>query len=196
MRHGESVPNHLGIIISDPANAIQDKYGITALGRNQSRDAAIGSSLTRETVICTSDFSRHLETAEIAREVLGVSAILISELLRERFFGRHEGTSNANYQKVWDADRKNAEHTENGVESVISARSRTVQQVLDLETVYSNRDILIVSSGDPLQILQTAFRGIDPTMHRSLPHWPPAEIRAMPTTESPALTNLALTSII
>ena len=49
--------------------------------------------------------------------------------------------------------------------------------IVDLERRYSGRDILLVSHGDPLQILQAGFVRIDPSRHRSLPALETAEIR-------------------
>jgi hypothetical protein len=37
--------------------------------------------------------------------------------------------------------------------------------------------VILVAHGDVLQILQTAFEGVDPREHRSLPHLPNAELR-------------------
>jgi broad specificity phosphatase PhoE len=50
---------------------------------------------------------------------------------------------------------------------------------VDLERRYSGRAILLVSHGDPLQILQAGFLLIDPSGHRSLPPLETAEIRPL-----------------
>jgi broad specificity phosphatase PhoE len=39
--------------------------------------------------------------------------------------------------------------------------------------------VVLVSHGDVLQILQTAFEGLDPSKHRSIPHLPTAELRQL-----------------
>ena len=49
--------------------------------------------------------------------------------------------------------------------------------VAELEQRFSGRDILLVSHGDTLQILQAGFRGMSPARHRGLPHLDTAEIR-------------------
>jgi glucosyl-3-phosphoglycerate phosphatase len=54
---------------------------------------------------------------------------------------------------------------------------RATAFVVELERRYSGRDILLVSHGDTLQILQAGFLRIDPSRHRSLPDLATAEIR-------------------
>ena len=56
---------------------------------------------------------------------------------------------------------------------------RTTALIADLERRYSGRHILLVSHGDPLQILQAGFLRIDPSRHRSLPAIETAEIRRL-----------------
>ena len=56
---------------------------------------------------------------------------------------------------------------------------RTTAFVAALERRHSGRDILLVSHGDTLQILQAGFLRVDPSRHRSLPHLATAEIRRL-----------------
>merc|ERR1719414_343626 len=39
--------------------------------------------------------------------------------------------------------------------------------------------VVLVSHGDALQLLQTAFQGVSPSEHRSLPHLHPGELREL-----------------
>jgi len=56
---------------------------------------------------------------------------------------------------------------------------RATAFILDLEERQASRDILLVSHGDTLQILQAGFGRTDPARHRHLPHLETAEIRRM-----------------
>jgi broad specificity phosphatase PhoE len=67
MRHGQSKANLKEIIISHPENGLLEKYGLTELGRQQARQSAASSPLTKDTLILSSDFSRARQTAEIVR---------------------------------------------------------------------------------------------------------------------------------
>ena len=177
MRHGESKANVAGIIISTPENGVKQDYALSELGREQARVSAEKSHLGPNTVIYASDFSRARETAEIVAGVIGANPPIISGALRERTFGEFEEKSNAHYDDVWAHDAHSGDHTEFGVESVNANVKRTTAFILELEEKYNNKDILLVSHGDTLQILQTAFDRVDAHTHRSLKHLETAEIR-------------------
>jgi probable phosphoglycerate mutase len=179
MRHGQSKANAAGIIVSCIGNDRRGDYGLTELGREQALAASRGSDLPKDTVICSSDFSRATQTAEIARAQLGAAEVALAEALRERCFGKWEGSSTGNYARVWAADETDPDHAAGDVESAAAVLNRMTALIVDLERRYSGRDILLVSHGDPLQILQAGFLRIDPSRHRSLPALETAEIRHM-----------------
>jgi probable phosphoglycerate mutase len=175
LRHGESIPNIRKVILSDLDT-------LTKNGEEQVRhsvaEAKEQSVLGSDTVIYASPLARCRRTAEIAREVLGVKdETIFDDRLRERWFGDWEGTSNDNYQKVWDGDDSNDENRDAGVESPADVARRVAELIRDLDKRYDGRNILLVSHGDALQILQTYFENASPSTHRSLPHLRVAEIR-------------------
>lgn len=180
-RHGESEANVAGIVLSDPAEGVP-RWGLTPKGREEIRAAIaaaselLGPQATAIQVLC-SDFKRTHETAILSADLLGAAAPRLEQALRERFFGSHEGQSNAAYQGVWDLDRENPGHTEAGVESALATSARLAAMIMSLEVASEGQTYLLVSHGDALQILQTAFLGESPATHRERPHWPPAEIR-------------------
>lgn len=180
-RHGESEANVAGIVLSDPAEGVP-RWGLTAKGKAQVATAIatakelLGPAPAEIEVLC-SDFLRTHETALLSAELLGAAPPTLEPGLRERFFGEHEGKSNALYQSVWDQDRLNPGHTELGVESALATSARLVALIMSLEVKTEGRTYLLVSHGDALQILQTAFLGESPATHRERPHWPPAEVR-------------------
>ena len=51
--------------------------------------------------------------------------------------------------------------------------------VADLEADHADETFLLVSHGDALQILLTAFAGLDASTHRDIEHLQTAEIRAL-----------------
>lgn len=179
MRHGESKANVAKIIISTPENGVKEDYSLSELGREQARISAQKTHLGPDTVIFASDFSRARETAEITAQVIGAAAPQITPALRERHFGEFEEKSNVHYDDVWAHDANSADHTKYGVESVNDNLKRTTAFILDLEDKYDGVDILLVSHGDTLQILQAAFERVDAHKHRSLRHLETAEIREL-----------------
>lgn len=177
MRHGQSKANVAGLIVSRIENDQRGGYGLSELGRQQALAAARDCALPGDTVICSSGFCRARQTAEIVRAQLDAADVVISEALRERCFGTWEGTPAANYARVWAADETNPADAEGNVEPVAAVLDRTTALIADLDQRYSGRDILLVSHGDPLQILQAGFLRIDPSRHRSLAALQTAEIR-------------------
>jgi len=168
LRHGKSVPNEKDLIVSDPKNGIED-YGLITEGKDQVEKSVEKAKkdkiLDEKTIIVSSDFLRTLESAKIARKILNSEPIVISPKLRERFFGDWEKTNGSNYQKVWDEDSKDSNHKINNVESPNEVVQRVVSLINDLEKIYNNETILLVSHGDILQALQSYFEKIPFSSH-------------------------------
>ncbi|MGH3210293.1 MAG: histidine phosphatase family protein [Trebonia sp.] len=178
MRHGQSKANEAGVIVAAIESDRRGDYGLSELGLRQARAAADACGLPADTVICSSDFSRARQTAEIVRARLGAADVIVTEALRERCFGDLEGATVASYAKVWAADERGAGHV-NGVEPPAAVLDRVTAFVAGLERRHAGRDILLVSHGDTLQILQAGFLRLDPAQHRRLPPLGTAEIREL-----------------
>ena len=169
-RHGQSRANVEGIIISNPALGTI-AYGLTEEGRRQVfARVASAKGFDAESVIYSSDFLRTRETAEIIRNELGAAEITLDERLRERFFGEWEGKSHTNYSEAWKTDSFDPDREYNGAESSRSVQERMWSVIQSLEDQYAKRTIVLVSHGDPLMLLQTAFKDLGPEKHRSLPY--------------------------
>jgi len=206
MRHGQSKANVAGIIVSRIETDRRGDWGLSDLGREQVLEAARACGLPVGTLTCSSDFSRARQTAEIVRARLGAPPVLVATALRERCFGDLEGTATDNYARVWATDEASAGATAGdggdaggrdaggrdaggrdaggrdaggGVEPAAAVLDRVTALVTDLERRYAGRDILLVSHGDTLQILQAGFLRMNPAAHRRLPHLGMAEIRAL-----------------
>jgi probable phosphoglycerate mutase len=184
MRHGESRPNVQGIILSDFYTAQLNAYSLTKEGERQVRAsteiAKTCGALDHETIIIASPLSRCRRTAEIVAETLETSIQPLSdERLRERWFGKFEQTSTANYEHVWRNDRINPAHADADVESAICVQERGASLIRELEFRFRQKTILLISHGDTLQILQTGFARRSPATHRELKHLEEAEIRQL-----------------
>jgi broad specificity phosphatase PhoE len=179
MRHGQSRANVAGIIVSRIETDRRGDYGLSEHGRIQALEVAQACGLPTDTVICSSDFARARQTAEIVRAHLGAPEVTLAAALRERSFGEWEGSATANYARVWAADEADPSQAGSGVEPVAAVLDRTTALIVDLERRYSGRHILLVSHGDTLQILQAGFLRLSPTRHRRLPALRTAEIRQL-----------------
>jgi broad specificity phosphatase PhoE len=180
MRHGHSLANQQGIIVSHADNGCVG-YGLSAQGRNQV-EASLRQNdlLDADTIVLSSDFSRAVESATIAADLLGCSAGVETDLrLRERDFGELELGPDSAYASVWEQDEQDADGLFRAVESANRVMARVTGLILDLEQRHVDATLLLVSHGDALQILQTAFAGRDASAHRQLQHLQTAEIRPL-----------------
>jgi broad specificity phosphatase PhoE len=179
MRHGQSKANVAGVIVSRIDNDREGDCGLTEYGRQQALAAAQGCGLPGDTVIYSSDFARARQTAQVMRAYLGSPEVVTAAALRERYFGQWDGSAAVNYARVWAADETDPGHADGDVEPAAAVLDRTTAFIARLERRHRGRDILLVSHGDTLQILQAGFAGVDPSRHRSLPHLATAEIRRL-----------------
>ena len=181
LRHGESLANREGIIVSLPQSGLSG-YGLTPLGRQQVAthvEQAKGAVTWRSVdAIVSSPFRRTLETARIASGIVG-APVEVDDRLRERGFGELEGTTNENYAKVWARDREDPSHTDWGVESVATLLRRARELVEDLEALGPGRTILLCTHGDVASVLICAFLGHDLGRHREVAAMAVGEVRPL-----------------
>jgi len=182
LRHGESTPIVRDVIVSHWEEGKKDQHALTPYGEEQVflsvTETKKRGSLDAATIIYSSTFSRCKKTAEIARDVLGAEApIVFDDRLRERWFGDWEGTSNESYKLVGAKDVLDPTNKDEHVESVMEVLERMLSLVREIDRQHDQKNILLVSHGDPLQILQTFFKNQPMTSYRTPPRLAVAEIR-------------------
>lgn len=211
LRHGQSLANVAKIISSDPKISTV-KHGLSDFGHEQAKEAgkhfaeqfhAENDASNDEycgVAIFSSDFVRAKETARHMADACKAASIplyknegvTLDENLRERNFGTLNGGSDDRYQDVWDVDITDPTHNEFGVESVYSVVERTTRLVLDKDEEMSEASrgdekwkCILVAHGDVLQILQTGFKKMDGSLHRTLPHLETAMVRELKVAAAP-----------
>ena len=195
LRHGRSLANEAGVIASNPEVACT-KYGLSPVGKEQAQ--AAGQTLVETfcqsqnknyngLLIVSSDLLRARETAQaVCRAAIEADIpvyqgeVVLQTWLRERDFGDWDGTSDANYQRVWDDDAMDDTHTNQNVESVVSVIQRVATGIMHWDAQLENYMVVCVAHGDVLQIGQTALAKSDGKLHRTLPHLETATLRYMP----------------
>ncbi|KAL0334506.1 UNVERIFIED_CONTAM: hypothetical protein Sradi_4662500 [Sesamum radiatum] len=110
--------------------------------------------------ICYSPFSRTSHTAKVVASVLDIpfegSQCKVIPDIRERFFGpSFELKSHDKYPEIWAMDEKDPFMQPEGGESVDDVVTRLTKALAIMESEFQECTVLIVSHGDPLQILQT-----------------------------------------
>jgi len=178
MRHGRSLANAAGIILSRSGD------GIDGWGLADGAERAINTSIDKtdfsgSPLIFSSPFKRALETAWIASQRLRSPEPIIIEALRERFFGTFEKAADTCYAEVWNADTADSDNRINGVESPLQVLNRLLEFISHLEFKYQRQTILFVSHGDPLDIILTHAAGLPVGCHRDIDSMQTAEIRLL-----------------
>ena len=134
-----------------------------------------------EVVIVTSQFKRANQTAEIIQNKLKCAQpLLIDGALNERGFGSY----NLQDSKYISETRKNdvrdvAENDRRGIERVTAVLSRMSSLVNQLEQTYTDKDIILVSHGDPIRILLAGYANINPSRYASIRRLENGEIRKL-----------------
>ncbi len=159
MRHGEAEQNTLGIISS----SIEKQYALTEKGRDVAREAAekLKAAGTKIDMICVSPLLRTQQTAKIAADILGVSPdrIFVDERLREMIFGELEEHTVAEHKALYSNSAETLSDKPEGGESAMEVKRRVGAFLFELESRYPNKNILIVSHGNPLWMLAAAADG-------------------------------------
>ncbi|RTR04524.1 histidine phosphatase family protein [Halomonas nitroreducens] len=177
MRHGHSEANARGIIISTPKRGLAS-FGLSPRGEDQLAALLAEWPAPAPTRLLHSDFLRTRDTAERVASHFGLHP-QAEPRLRERHFGGLEGQPDTRYGEVWARDARDPAHRLHGVESVerVAVRMRAVIDALEARC--RGETILLVSHGDPLQILLTSLAGRPLSEHRDRPPLAPASLTVL-----------------
>ncbi|GEN26372.1 fructose 1,6-bisphosphatase [Halovibrio variabilis] len=174
MRHGHSQANAAGLIISSPERGIEN-FGLSEYGEQQLAQRMTDWQWPAPTRVVHSDFLRTTQTAARVAAAFGLVPS-VDMRLRERYFGELEGQGDDGYPRIWAFDAQNAEHQYHQVEAVSAVATRMRAAIDDWEQRVSGETIVLVSHGDPLQILLTALAGKPLSQHREQAALLPASI--------------------
>ncbi|MCH2175487.1 MAG: histidine phosphatase family protein [Lentisphaeria bacterium] len=186
VRHGHSLANEKQLIVSSVATGIE-AFGLTKKGIQQAKNTSTTLKvMSKNFHICSSKFLRAVETAKILQETLGCSVSYHHELA-ERYFGDLEAQSSVRYQDVWDLDKFDPSHKSFGVES-----NEEVAQRLDLffkkiETISVQTDVIIVSHGDTIKIIQCLLMKLPLNLCLDVAYLNNAELKVLSKREAPVI---------
>lgn len=195
LRHARSIPNDKDIIISSLEEGMRDKYSISFDGLDQVRTAAklFVTQIKPEQevdnyVLVSSPFSRTLDTAKFFNKAIikhfdnpmtQYRRVFVNYGLRERFFGIYEGTSSDNYSNFWEEDKNSCYSSLDGGEPTAHVALRMLNVIKECEKAFDGCNILLVSHGDPLVILDTILKGEKLEDHNLTPHYKNSEVRGL-----------------
>jgi len=184
LRHGTSIANERGIVVSHPDNGVCG-WGLSVAGRYECRRRfALGNegatvALPPTTCVVTSDFARAVETAALLCEGRGLRPFEIDPGLRERCFGELELGAASRYGEVWERDAFGPDHGYANAESTTSVAQRMLAVMNRFEAAQVGATVVLVSHGDPLQVLEAVLAGLPSHRHRERPHLGNAELRLL-----------------
>lgn len=157
MRHGQADSNVSKILTSK----IETPDGLTEEGKKQVQASAQELLQKNIDLIFVSPFQRTQETVNIVKETLGLSDdhVITDDRLREMYFGAYDGGDYAVYHERSDEEWEFAIPLPDGGESLDQVRKRMGNVLYELEEKYHDKNILIISHGTPLWMLETVVRG-------------------------------------
>ena len=130
--------------------------------------------------VVSSVFLRAKQTAEIIHSHLHAKyPIRFNSGLNERWFGSFDMKKVADAAPVRELDETDPTSKKYDHESVAEVMLRMSRLVLQLDKETKGCIYVIVSHGDPLQLLYTAFLGLDPDKYRSHPFIKNCELREL-----------------
>lgn len=164
LRHGQNIhqAEHPGIIYFWPDG--NPPYFLTEQGKEESKKA--GELLKKDKIdhLFSSDILRCRETAKIVAEIINhdTDKIIYDTRLRDLNWGAFRGKTKEEYWNFYNNDRMKAFDIAipNG-ESWNQCKERVIKFFNEIEEQFQDKNILLVSHGDTLWLLEGYIRGID-----------------------------------
>lgn len=166
MRHGRAENNELNIASGN----VNNQHHLTEDGKKSVQENA-SRFKERIDLVFVSPFVRTKETAEIVRQTLALPAESVIEDIRlyEMNFGVEEGDTIKNYQEKFPNTADLFNTKPEGGENEMEVKRRVGEFLYEIEKKYSDKNILIVSHGDPLWMAMGVSEGDDvPKMLKTL----------------------------
>ncbi len=157
MRHGEAESNVRNITSTDARNSSH----LTERGKKQAAESAKILKKNRIDIICSSDFARTKETAQIVAPQIGIpqESIVFDERLREIKTGIYNERSNAEYHAFYESNEERFYKAPEGGENLSQVKRRAMDFLYELEHTYRGKNILIITHEYPSWMLAAGSIG-------------------------------------
>ena len=159
VRHGEAENNVKDILDTD---INQNHYHLTNKGRKQVE--ILAASLKKEKIdaIVSSPFLRTKETAEIIAKALGLE-VVFDDRIKEFGVGDFNGKTLTEFDAVFPnwPEKSRIKRAGYGIETEDEVRDRLSSFLSEINEKYKNKNIIIVSHGDPIQFFYNIVQGED-----------------------------------
>lgn len=132
---------------------------LTKEGEKQVRESVNKLKDKKIDLIFSSDFFRAKQTAEIAVKGLGIKKINFDQRLRDTDVGKIHGKLQKEYRDFFLNKLERFDKRPSGGESWNDVKKRMKSFLDNVEQKYKEKDILVVSHGDPLWLLAGLIKG-------------------------------------
>lgn len=158
MRHGEAENNTRDILDSN----VNSTLGLTEKGKGQVDKAAQMLKEKKITRIIASPFLRTKETVERVAQVLGIddTHIVYDARLGEMRFGELEGHAASEFRALAPTLKDRFEKAPSGGETLAQVRRRVGEALYEIEAMYVDETILIVTHEQPVLLLKGIAEGL------------------------------------
>lgn len=157
IRHGEADSNVMNIFSCAPEKT---DISLTEKGIKEIEESAKDLTDKKISIIYTSPINRAKQTAEILGKKLGVK-VIEDERLTEYNVGIWNGKAVEEFEDFMGPHINKFTRLPEGGETLRAVRSRMMDFVKGCELNHKKENILIVSHGDPLWVLEGAMKGLD-----------------------------------
>ncbi len=155
LRHGETVyqTRKRGIVYPWPENSL---VKLTERGKTQIKRAAKVLKAKKIDIIYSSDTFRTRQTAEIVAKEVGLK-VIFDPRLRDINLGIYHGRKKEEFYRDFQRDNpKRFSKRPKGGESWNDLKRRMKDFIRSVDKKHTNKNILIISHGDPLWLLEKA----------------------------------------
>ena len=159
LRHGQTIyqTEKTDILYPSPENP---PVTLTEEGENQIRKAAKELKEKNIDLIFSSDFFRTQQTSGIVAKELGLE-VNFDKRLRDINLGIFHGGPKEKYRDFFSSREERFYKRPSEGESRSDVKKRLTDFLKEIERKYKNKNILIVSHGDPLWLLASLIKGFE-----------------------------------
>ena len=161
LRHGQTIhqTNKKDIIYGWPDDTIP--CGLTSLGKKQIKHSAQQLKNEKIDLIFSSDARRTKETAEIVAQALGSKKVIFDTRLRDKNWGIFQEKPKSLLAGYFKDPTEMLTKAPARGESWQDVQKRIAAVIKNIESRYQGKNVLIISHGDPLCLLQGWMYNLD-----------------------------------
>ena len=156
LRHGETIYNKKDLMYPYP-----ERPGVAMIDKGEKTIEKVAQNLINKKIdfIFSSDLFRTRQTAKIVSETIGVKP-KFDERLRDTHYGIYFNRPNSDYNGVFNTAKKKFLERPGDGENQKDVKDRVEPFFREIENKYKNKNILIISHGDPIKLLWGIMAGI------------------------------------